>query len=88
MTGNKRQKSTAGRNCAEFVRVGYCLWEGKDEKTNIDDEISLKIKTGYPLTNILFEVSGALKQVSVERNLGIFELITNIFRNLTPGLWI
>ncbi len=33
------------------------LWESKDEKTNIDDEINLKIKTGYPLTNILFEDS-------------------------------
>jgi hypothetical protein len=33
------------------------LWESKDEKTNIDDEIDLKIRTGYPLTNILFEDS-------------------------------
>ncbi len=36
------------------------LWESKDEKTNIDDEISLKIKTGYPLTNILFEDSATV----------------------------
>lgn len=33
------------------------LWESKDENTPIDDEIDLKIKTGYPLTNILFEDS-------------------------------
>lgn len=36
------------------------LWESKDEKTNIDDEIDLKIKTGYPLTNILFEDSATV----------------------------
>lgn len=36
------------------------LWESKDEKTNIDDEINLKIKTGYPLTNILFEDSATV----------------------------
>lgn len=36
------------------------LWESKDERTNIDDEISLKIKTGYPLTNILFEDSATV----------------------------
>ena len=36
------------------------LWESKDEKTNIDDEINLKIKTGYPLTNILFEDSNTV----------------------------
>ena len=33
------------------------LWESKDQKTNIDDEIDLKIRTGYPLANILFEDS-------------------------------
>src|ERR1035437_2063721 len=31
------------------------LWESKDEKTKLDDEIDTKIKTGYPLTNIIFE---------------------------------
>jgi predicted helicase len=36
------------------------LWESKDEKTSIDDEISLKIRTGYPLTNILFEDSATV----------------------------
>lgn len=36
------------------------LWESKDERTNIDDEISLKIKTGYPLVNILFEDSATV----------------------------
>ena len=36
------------------------LWESKDEKTSIDDEINLKIRTGYPLTNILFEDSATV----------------------------
>lgn len=33
------------------------LWESKDEKDNIDDEIDAKLKRGYPFTNILFEDS-------------------------------
>ncbi|HNY02930.1 MAG TPA: N-6 DNA methylase [Bacteroidales bacterium] len=33
------------------------LWESKDEKTDLDEEIDAKIKKGYPLTNILFEDS-------------------------------
>lgn len=35
--------------------VGY--WESKDEKDVIDDEIDVKIKKGYSLTNALFEDS-------------------------------
>lgn len=35
------------------IDIGY--WESKDEKDNIYDEIDVKIKKGYPLTNILFE---------------------------------
>jgi len=31
------------------------LWESKDEKDTIDDEIDTKLKKGYPFTNILFE---------------------------------
>ena len=31
------------------------LWESKDEKDSIDDEIDAKQKKGYPFTNILFE---------------------------------
>ena len=31
------------------------LWESKDEKDNIDDEIAAKHTKGYPFTNILFE---------------------------------
>lgn len=38
-----------------YLDIG--LWESKDEKTNLDDEIAEKIKKGYPLTNILFEDS-------------------------------
>ncbi|OQX24298.1 MAG: DNA methyltransferase, partial [Desulfobacteraceae bacterium IS3] len=33
------------------------LWESKDEKDTIDDEIQAKLKKGYPFTNILFEDS-------------------------------
>ena len=33
------------------------LWESKDEKTSLSDEIDAKIRRGYPLTNILFEDS-------------------------------
>ncbi len=35
--------------------IGY--WESKDEKDSLDEEIDIKIKKGYPLTNILFEDS-------------------------------
>lgn len=31
------------------------LWESKDEKDTIDDEIDAKLKKGYPFYNILFE---------------------------------
>jgi len=33
------------------------LWESKDEKDDIDEEIQTKLKKGYPFTNILFEDS-------------------------------
>ncbi|MGE0085010.1 MAG: N-6 DNA methylase [Desulfococcaceae bacterium] len=33
------------------------LWESKDEKDAIDDEIQAKLKKGYPFSNILFEDS-------------------------------
>ncbi len=33
------------------------LWESKDEKDTLDDEIDAKQKKGYPFTNILFEDS-------------------------------
>lgn len=33
------------------------LWESKDEKDDIEQEINAKINKGYPLTNILFEDS-------------------------------
>ncbi|MEO8713098.1 MAG: N-6 DNA methylase, partial [Parafilimonas sp.] len=37
------------------IEIG--LWESKDEKDDIDDEIDVKQRKGYPLTNILFEDS-------------------------------
>jgi predicted helicase len=33
------------------------LWESKDEKDSIDDEIQAKLRKGYPFANILFEDS-------------------------------
>ena len=33
------------------------LWESKDEKDDLDDEIDAKLKKGYPFTNIFFEDS-------------------------------
>lgn len=39
------------------LRLEYGLWESKDEKTNLDDEIEVKIRLGYSLKNILFEDS-------------------------------
>lgn len=40
-----------------ILRLDYGYWESKDEADVIDDEIDKKIKTGYPLSNILFEDS-------------------------------
>jgi predicted helicase len=37
------------------IEIG--LWESKDEKDDIEDEIDAKQKKGYPFTNILFEDS-------------------------------
>ncbi len=37
------------------IEIG--LWESKDEKDDIEAEIDVKQKKGYPLTNILFEDS-------------------------------
>lgn len=39
------------------LRLDYGYWESKDSKDNIDEEITEKIKNGYPLANILFEDS-------------------------------
>jgi len=43
-------------------------WESKDEKDDINEEINLKIKSGYPVTNILFEdtIQAVLFQRGVE----------------------
>lgn len=37
------------------IEMGF--WESKDEKDDIEEEISVKQKKGYPFTNILFEDS-------------------------------
>ena len=39
------------------IGVPFGLYEAKDKKTNLDEEIDGKIKSGYPLYNIIFENS-------------------------------
>tara|TARA_R110002110_G_scaffold415285_1_gene649065 strand:- start:164 stop:3259 length:3096 start_codon:yes stop_codon:yes gene_type:complete len=39
------------------LRVPFGYWEAKDEKDNLDDEIELKFRRGYPQDNIIFEDS-------------------------------
>ncbi len=39
------------------LQLDYGFWESKDQKDNLDEEISKKIEIGYPTFNILFENS-------------------------------
>lgn len=39
------------------LRVPHGYWEAKDEKDNLDDEIEIKFRRGYPQDNIIFEDS-------------------------------
>ena len=39
------------------LRVPFGYWEAKDERDDIDAEIELKFRRGYPKTNIIFEDS-------------------------------
>jgi predicted helicase len=39
------------------LRVPFGYWEAKDEKDDIDAEIEVKFRRGYPKTNIVFEDS-------------------------------
>lgn len=39
------------------LRVPFGYWEAKDEKDDLDDEIELKFRRGYPQDNIVFEDS-------------------------------
>src|SRR3954471_2248866 len=39
------------------LRVPFGYWEAKDEKDNLDDEIAIKFRRGYPQDNIIFEDS-------------------------------
>lgn len=39
------------------IRVPFGYWEAKDEKDDLDAEIALKLKRGYPQDNIIFEDS-------------------------------
>jgi predicted helicase len=39
------------------LRVPFGYWEAKDEKDNLDEEIDLKFRRGYPQDNIVFEDS-------------------------------
>ncbi|HYU33452.1 MAG TPA: type ISP restriction/modification enzyme [Thermoanaerobaculia bacterium] len=39
------------------LRVPFGYWEAKDEKDDLDSEIALKLRRGYPQDNIIFEDS-------------------------------
>lgn len=39
------------------LRVPFGYWEAKDEKDDLDAEIDVKLRRGYPKTNIVFEDS-------------------------------
>jgi predicted helicase len=39
------------------LRVPFGYWEAKDEKDDLDEEIDLKFRRGYPQDNIIFEDS-------------------------------
>src|SRR3970040_706002 len=39
------------------LRVPFGYWEAKDEKDDLDAEIAIKLKRGYPQDNIIFEDS-------------------------------
>ena len=39
------------------LRVPFGYWEAKDEKDDLDEEIELKFRRGYPQDNIIFEDS-------------------------------
>jgi len=39
------------------LRLPFGYWEAKDEKDNLDDEIEIKFRRGYPQDNIVFEDS-------------------------------
>ncbi|MGZ3919691.1 MAG: N-6 DNA methylase, partial [Bacteroidia bacterium] len=55
--GTKGKKVRPDGILKNALRLEYGLWESKDEKTNLDDEIEVKIRLGYSLKNILFEDS-------------------------------
>lgn len=55
--GTKGKKVRPDGVLKNALRLEYGLWESKDEKTNLDDEIEVKVRLGYSLKNILFEDS-------------------------------
>lgn len=55
--GTKGKKVRPDGVLKNALRLEYGLWESKDEKTNLDEEIEVKVRLGYSLKNILFEDS-------------------------------
>ena len=58
----KFETSTKDRRFADGallheLRVPFGYWEAKDEKDDLDEEIALKFRRGYPQDNIIFEDS-------------------------------
>ena len=50
--GTKKRKVVPDGIVKNLFGLNIGLWESKDEKDTIDDEIDAKIKKGYPLTTI------------------------------------
>ncbi|HVR95386.1 MAG TPA: DNA methyltransferase, partial [Thermoanaerobaculia bacterium] len=50
------------------LRVPFGYWEAKDEKDDLDSEIAVKLRRGYPQDNIIFEDStqAVLMQARIE----------------------
>lgn len=53
--GTKGKKVHPAGIVKNLFGLGIGLWESKDEKDAIDDEIEVKLKKGYPFANILFK---------------------------------
>ena len=53
--GTKGKKVVPDGILKNFYTINIGIWESKDEKDNIDDEIDIKQENGYPFYNILFQ---------------------------------
>ena len=72
------------------LRVPFGYWEAKDEKDDLDAEIELKFKRGYPQDNIIFEDSqtavliqnrGEVMRCAVDDVVHLKKLLSLFFRH-------